>query len=331
MLGNAIRDFDPDLRDRFLAYRKENPDYFGGTGLYDYISSIYPHMIPGKLKKLRQAKVKKELQEDAPWFTDASYKALLQVYEDFEDVTVALGELKGKTQKGRKPNPNAKPAYQPPPASTASIKKIQDKVEEVTTQMYESMVDSYKKFFKNMVDRYFARRSKDSESPYSMREFDGGNARIIDKFITKEAEDGSAKYGNNDPYRKRDDFEELLEKAAREQADMVRDRYKSKMMRKLGSIVGKKSEKGVALKDVKVGNLYAYSGTFEGSMYFYFEDGSSFRVMNKVVTKWPMGGKIFHQYPTTFHNVKFANGKTYKMRSQEQMNNEFIDSGDRGK
>lgn len=204
---------------------------------------------------------------------------------------------------------------------------VREKVEEVTEEMYEDMVISYKKYFEDMVDRYFARRRSEDESPYSMSEFRGGNAGIVNSFITQKREGSSAIGSTKDPYRKRDDYKEKIEQAAKRQADTVRDRYKLKMMHKLGSIVGKKVEKGVELKVVKVGHLHAYAGTFEGSLFFEFEDGSSFRVLNKVVTKWPARGNPFHQYPTTFHDVQTPNGNTYKMRSQEQMNKDFIDLG----
>jgi len=307
-------------------YKDEHPDFrdlvFGPD--YEYFSG-YPHMVPQKLKKLKTEKTRKTFREEVPYVTDELYQQLIKVYEEFESVAAAMKETKDKVKKGRQPNPDAKPTYVPPMSSKASLKMIQDKVEEVTQSMYESLVKSYQKYFEGMVDLYFTSRKKEEDSPYSVRALQG-LASIIGSFLTNVPKGQStARY--NDPYRKHDDYEKRIEKASREQADIVRDRYKLKMMAKLGSIVGKKAEKGVALKSVGVGDLTARSGTFEGWMKFEFEDGSKFNVLNKVVTKWSQRGQAFHQFPTTFHDVKFHNDKTYKMRSEEEMNTEFIEGG----
>lgn len=327
VLSSAMDKIHRKFHEARQRYKEDHPEYkdlaFGAD--YEY-TSAYPHMVSQKIKKLKTPKIRKAFRETDPYVTDEMYQELIDVFEEFESVTSALKETKSKVKKGRKPNPDAKPAYVPPPASVKSLKMIQDKVEEVTESMYNNLVKAYKDHFTGMVDRYFARRSKDNESPYRMREFQGGNASIISSFITQQKEGSTYSGSMNDPYRKRDDYEERIERASKEQADIVRDRYKIKMMKKLGSIVGKKSEKGVALKSVSVGHLVATAGTFEGWMNFEFEDGSKFRVQNKVVTKWSQRGNPFHQYPTTFHDVEFANGKEYKMRSEEQMNKDFVDA-----
>jgi hypothetical protein len=325
VFGVATSRISERFTEALKKYREEHPDYRNPVFsiYYDYISA-YPHMIPQKIKNLKTLKTRKAFKEAAPYVTDEMYQELLDVFEEFEPVALALKETKDKIKKGRQPNPDAKTAYVPPAASKTSMQMIQDKVEEVTKSMYESLVKSYRDYFNGIVDRYFARRSKDNESPYRMREFQGGQASMISSFITNVPK-GHKTATTNDPYRKRDNYEELIERSSKAQADIVRDRYKFKMMQKLGSIVSKKSEKGVALKSVSVGHMVATYGTFEGWMNFEFEDGSKFRVQNKVITKWSQRGNPFHQYPTTFHDVKFHTGKTYKMRSEEQMNKEFIE------
>lgn len=325
VLGAALSQVGGKLRAAQLEYMKSHPDYrdkvFGPTDEY---TSAYPHMVEQKLKKLKTSKVQQTIKKEEPYMTEELFQDLIRVYEEFESVAAALSSTKDKVKKGRQPNPNAKPAYVPPRASIASLKKIQDKVEEVTQSMYDDLVKSYKKYFNGLVDHYFSVRKQDSHSPYSTKQFEGPLAGVVSSFLTNIPE-GKSYAGMSDPYRKRDDYEARIERASKEQADIVRDRYKAKMMEKLGSIVGKKAEKGVPLKSVSTGHLTAHSGTFEGWMLFEFEDGSKFDVLNKVITKWSQRGQPFHQYPTTFHNVKLPNGEGFKMRSEEQMNKDFIE------
>jgi hypothetical protein len=50
-----------------------------------------------------------------------------------------------------------------------------------------------------------------------------------------------------------------------------------------------------------------------------FADGSEFTVRNKVITNTSSAGKWFYQYPTTFHDVKLADGSKLEAPSEEKM------------
>jgi len=54
-----------------------------------------------------------------------------------------------------------------------------------------------------------------------------------------------------------------------------------------------------------------------------FSDGTSFTVKNAVVVKVNQFGTWFVQYPTTFHNVVFRNGKKKAKLSEKQMNEDW--------
>jgi hypothetical protein len=62
---------------------------------------------------------------------------------------------------------------------------------------------------------------------------------------------------------------------------------------------------------------------FEGELICVFHDGTQFTVRNKVVYKMSMGGNDFVQFPTTFHNVLWPDGKKISMVPEKQMNEEW--------
>lgn len=107
--------------------------------------------------------------------------------------------------------------------------------------------------------------------------------------------------------------------------ELIEKQFLSKTVAKLSHIVEKKAnlDKIEVLK-TKPPRINASMGTVEVGFKFLFTDSSSFEVNNKVVNKYNHLGTYFQQYPTTFHDVTFADGSKMKTPSEEKMTKEFI-------
>ena len=83
------------------------------------------------------------------------------------------------------------------------------------------------------------------------------------------------------------------------------------MIAKLGPIVqAKKSQHGADFNiERKPNDIKVYGPSIESNLNFKFTDGSSLVVRQKSVLKESIHGKLFYQFPTTFHNVIFSNGE----------------------
>lgn len=65
--------------------------------------------------------------------------------------------------------------------------------------------------------------------------------------------------------------------------------------------------------------LHNGAGTLTSEMAVTFADGSCFNVRNKVIINTSSAGRSFYQYPTTFHDVKLADGTKLEAPSEEKM------------
>lgn len=106
-----------------------------------------------------------------------------------------------------------------------------------------------------------------------------------------------------------------IEKEATRQTDDFLASYIVKNVQKLSSLVAKKP-----LKEIKTLRSTAGSHTIESELFFSFEDGASFYVINKAVYVMNQAGTQFMRFPTTFHDVKMSDGTKMKMPSEEKMN-----------
>lgn len=98
---------------------------------------------------------------------------------------------------------------------------------------------------------------------------------------------------------------------AREYAEQA---FLSKAAQKLSNIVDRKG----ALKHVS-GTADCTRGVVTAYMTFNFADGSSFGFKHKVIVNSTARGDRFYQFPSTFHDVKLANGDTIAFPSEEKM------------
>jgi hypothetical protein len=104
----------------------------------------------------------------------------------------------------------------------------------------------------------------------------------------------------------------------------VSENYSTKNIGKLLEIVSNKDKGGAGISEVKTQKINYRAGSFESIVHFEFTDGTMFTVKNKVVrnARYSDGGyNFFYQYPTTFHDVRFLDGKVKSMVPEAAMVN----------
>jgi hypothetical protein len=117
------------------------------------------------------------------------------------------------------------------------------------------------------------------------------------------------------------EVEKEATKYAENRGDYVASHFVSKNLNKLVSLLRKKT-----LVDITVHSLSVRNSAIHSSMYFSFNDGSSFEVRNKLVYGHSDQGTPFVKYPTTFHDV-MVEGKPMSQPSELRVYDVF--SGDK--
>ena len=238
------------------------------------------------------------------------YRNYIALFKPLQDMMM---ELKGYIEKGRVPDPNAKPKYQPPMASLANLKMVSELftklMEKIKEEQIKDTFDQYKKW----VEIYLHNRKKDTDSPYTFYQRDS-RASIVGNAIEK-----LAYSGYDSPYVKKKNYEEILHKSAVNHVQQIQEKFVAKMLQKLTSIVGEKGN----LKQAKILNYSVNYGLIESDAKFNFADNSSFIIHNKIVTVWNHPTPHI-KFPSTFHGIVLSNGEQYRMESEEWMNKEFI-------
>lgn len=268
----------------------------------------------------------------------------------FAPLVEAVISLKPYIEKGRKPNPNAVPAYVPPRAAVKDLARVETLLREVTDGLRQRMIDSAVARHTQLAADYFENRKDEWQSPGNFHYLRAkakrdaltethrkwmnsqygpvreGRDTFLDTLCdtAREFPEKAEKYhnGGRTRYTRRDDAgATILDRATREVED-IQMRFLAKMLGKLTTLIAEKG-KQAQMREAKVLELCAESGTFTGRLFFNFLDGSSFRVDNSIVYKSSPRGKQFQQYPTTFHDVRFADGAVMPLPSEERMNKEF--------
>jgi len=110
------------------------------------------------------------------------------------------------------------------------------------------------------------------------------------------------------------DYKAILLKKAESDADFCQRMFLYKNVTKLVTIIERKGN--FSKHTILDGRIN--SAGFQGEIVFEFADGSKFNVRNKVVVKYSVHDRPFHQFPTTFHYAVLPNGETMKGQPSEE-------------
>ena len=263
---------------------------------------IYIHMIPGILKKI--AKIKNPECTNHPYYIE-----MCAMLNDWVQIVEMMLVLKDKTTK-RQPKPveEQKEGYHPPKVSNAYEQMVVTLLEDVTENDYQalkglfrdSILRQYESFQNSLV-------SNPKNTPYNFFIKDNKHPNY---YMCQIIED----------ILKNKNSENVIDKEVTKRADEYRTSFVHKNFRKIASIIEAKGGYKAAEKISHFVSLTGWVGTFR----FYFEDGSAFTVVNKVVYSYSSRGNDFMRFPLTFHNVYLSNGVRMKSPSEEKMNKEFV-------
>lgn len=110
-----------------------------------------------------------------------------------------------------------------------------------------------------------------------------------------------------------EDWQEIIDRNGQRYADDIVNSWKNKMSLKLGEVIDRKGGAEIELQ----GQLWSEY------MRFTFADASCFDMKTQQVYARSKLGKDFVRFPTTFHNVRFADGIAMAKPSSDRMQAEF--------
>ena len=312
-----------------------------GRNLYMYYDfDSYPQ-FNGVKKQIRGLeKALKEKSHGEAGETDSHYGPVIYKKEDLDGIQsmielhkaaqlikTALDEVKPFIIKGRKPSEKE----QDPNAFHRKIgnKEAQDKVKGVISESIKDRMDDYEKsiedFFQGTINQLVKAGSWSFEKgkPNHMDFFYQQILRACFEYehTSEHSMKGKVEYKK---LKLAPAGKTYAKEEAKRERDALEKRFLHKAVLKLSHIVELKGNLDqIHPLPTRPIQIHQGTGTIECGFKFTFGDGSEFTVVNKVVVKSSYTGKAFEQFPTTFHDVKLADGKPMKQPSEEKMVKEF--------
>lgn len=235
----------------------------------------------------------------------------LKVIETWEVVLSLIKEVRGYVTKGRRPIERAPDyipnRYVPPMAGGEAIRLVTDKLVEIVEPQKGNVA-------KSMMDNYIAK----------VEAYNGGlGYRAVRNYLKQnymeDMMDVIYENGYAGMVGLRGDYKEKIERAVEGKVQSMIERYVTKNVGKIASIIHGKGEPS----KVEVGSGRLRGWGFSGSIRFFFKDGTQFEVRNQAVWKMSYNGLSFNQFPTTFHDVVFKDGSKKSMVPEQAMNEEW--------
>jgi hypothetical protein len=243
----------------------------------------------------------------------------LKIFVPFKEIN---DTLKKNTIAGRVPNPNAVPKFEPT-FSPNDAKIVESKFKEITASLRDNQIKSLVAYyvrvlnaFQNIIkdipssdpDKYRFNMGHGPRSPWTVYKGNMPDIMSVRDFVDMKKD-----------WLPVDNVAQKIEAQATREIDIFLSSYIIKNVKKLSALVGKKP-----LKGIKTIRATAGSHTIDSELFFDFEDGSSFYVINKAVFVQNQAGTQFMRFPTTFHDVKMSDGTKMKMPSEEKMNKVWV-------
>ncbi len=294
------------------------PFIYGGAweklpgNLNDVIGNMYPalHTIPGALKK-----VKKLSDQDHP-MTKAAIEFLTSLEEIATDIKGMKGNIVKKKRAAVEKEQTASEANRVM-LGDDDVQRVKSALEQITEDLKQELYENNLQWITRLVDRWAEQydSENDKTDPYEFYAKNNPMGYMILQHVTKREGDW-----RKTTYVLNDDYEAYLQKEANNITQDMMNKFVYKNTHKLAPILVKKGN----LKKVTLRHASTDTGTIEGTLQLDFKDDSTFTVTSKLVWSYSRNGKQFTRYPTTFHNVKLADGTKMAGRaSEERMNSEF--------
>lgn len=309
-------------------------DLTRGVWLLSYYADAMPHEFNGLPKAIRNlekflsnseipesAKENKRGQDDELKMMEEAFPGpLRQHLEDLKSwlpVGVLLKDLKSFIVKGREPSttPSNSNRYLAPVPSNEAVgivfAELDKLAEPLAKRLIEYQSDSVERQVEELVLKIAALMSdgKSRRFPEILRVVVKGDDVLAQMAL---------RVFDTTTLRLNLDYKETILKEVSSEVNQMTEAFKAKNVKKIAPVLTAKG--GFKGARILHGGLTGYG--FGGEIMFAFTDGTEFTVRNKMVIKWGLGG-TFAQFPTTFHDVKFPDGKKRAMLSEEEMNKEW--------
>ncbi len=280
--------------------------------VYDVIGdlNVQLHTIPGALKKARKA-------PEHP-MTEMAIKIL----ETLEQLAIDIKGMKGNIVKKKKAKRDEEAAAEEKTRTMLGnddVQRVQSALEQITEDLKEEIYQNNLQWLRGVVKTWHDQYNPENEKTHPREYFQNDHFRgmIIQRVTTREG------YHYNSILKLNDDYDEYLQKEAKQITKQMIDRFVYKNTQKLAEILTHKNN----LKTVTLRGADTSRGTIEGTLGLAFKDDSSFIVHSKLVFSYSVKGTPFSRYPTTFHNVVFPDGTRMTGRASEaRMKDEFVNA-----
>lgn len=202
---------------------------------------------------------------------------------------------------------------------SADVKKV---LEDITDKKYQDVVKYWERYYNDLAKEFKDAQKAANKAGKSLHPYDFLSKSMRTPSGTPQYQFlGKAFTGVFNVEKRLEIYEEQSDrkKAAKDLATNIADEGRTGFIEKntikLSAIANKKAN----FKKATILRLNPDDYDYGGEISFEFNDGSSFVVRNKTVTKMSVNGKWFFQYPTTFHKVKMPDGKAMKSPSEKRM------------
>ena len=202
-----------------------------------------------------------------------------------------------------------------PLVSHAEGRVVYDILHELTERVKQDYADACEESYLNDIQTYLKR---DPDPPRGLVPRQWPILSYTELWIIGR----SSGTGSRITYTPVRNYKAVVKELAAKDAVAMQQQFLVKNAAKLGNLV---ISKNVALLH-KPKILHATSSrhAIEGDILIAFKDGSSFRVTNKIVLKRNTFGRLFAQFPTTFHDVLLPKGRAMGRPSEERMHSVFL-------
>lgn len=184
-----------------------------------------------------------------------------------------------------------------------NLPELKSILDDLGAQFYTETVDEITDNYNKKIAAYFTDGKFNKERPSSKDYYSSLAFNAIQQEMSPFMVRGDLK----------SNWEAIVKKIATESAQIWVDEFKAKMALKLGSIIDFKG--GAEVK--RHGNVAEYV------LRLSFKDGSAFIIRTKRVWARSCNNVHFVRFPSTFHDVRFADGSKMTTPSAEKMQKEF--------
>ncbi|MGY3582166.1 hypothetical protein ACVIGB_000909 [Bradyrhizobium sp. USDA 4341] len=287
--------------------------FYGKNKAADEAHRKYPHSPTFLRWEKPRAEFARMRDTEADPLTRSIHEAAVRFYDECLPLAKVVVWARAHAVK-RQPAPPPETPEEALPQATREGRRIVREVlaetlEGVRAEYREELLDQYV----GIVKRLYSKR--DEIDPKDAIEW--GPPGLFSRTFEIVRQPGARK----SKIRRRDDWQEAVAAYTESQVALTFRRFIEKNVEKLGAII---ELKGNDIPKRKIIDASVRGNILVTRMTFTFVDGSSFEVMNQIVHQYSPLGRPFVRFPTTFHDVRLADGSKLATPSEALMKTVFV-------